>query len=312
MVSLLLVAFATGSLFLLSFIFFLDPFHRNSKANFCLALFFVCYGCALLSKLVLMAFGSELLEELVLLIEATRFAMAPVLYFAICFFVNINYRLSAYHALHFLPVLLFLFVVIGMYGPGRSFPLENSFFSYLPIVFSAGVKFQMIIYWVLSLYLLKRHEEHVKRFTASPEDIDLRWLRYFLYGLGIILIVWLNSVIFKNESLAGATDLLTLILIYFIGYCAFNQKQIFPANASEKESLQIVLADSPQNSPRTARVSESDMIILKSQLIHKMEKEKLYLNHELDLSKLSSALALSPHDLSYPHFQSFSRNFISQ
>jgi AraC-like DNA-binding protein len=116
-------------------------------------------------------------------------------------------------------------------------------------------------------------------------------------------------VIFKNESLAGATDLLTLILIYFIAYCAFNQKQIFPVNANEKASLQIALVDFPQDIPRTARVSESDMIAFKSQLIHKMEKEKLYLNHELDLSKLSLALALSPHDLSYLLNEGFQMNF---
>jgi hypothetical protein len=111
-----------------------------------------------------MAFREEQHEVLMLLIEATRFAMAPILFFAICFFVKINYRLSAYHALHFLPTLLFLVVVIGMYGPGRSFPIKNSFFFYLPIIFSAGVKFQMITYWALSIYLLKRHEDRIKRF----------------------------------------------------------------------------------------------------------------------------------------------------
>src|SRR5687768_5672079 len=111
MVSLLLEAVATGSVLLWSFLFFVNPFNRNQTANFWVGVFLLCYGLALLSKLLYLAFQSLESGAIVVLIDSTRFVMAPALYFAICFFVRINYRISYRRFLHFLPAIFFLIVV---------------------------------------------------------------------------------------------------------------------------------------------------------------------------------------------------------
>jgi AraC-like DNA-binding protein len=173
-----------------------------------------------------------------------------------------------------------------------------------------------IVYFFLSLRVLHRHTKNLQNQFSSTEKISLSWLRYLIYGIGLI---WL-SVMFGNET---TTFGLTVVFVIFIGYFGINQVGIFtpqsPAISVEleepvdvKANPESIAAPPPlynsvnvatKDEPKKAKYLKSSLNEVAAESIHQsltqaMRDRKLFTNSELTLAELAEALAVHPNNLS--------------
>ncbi|MCD2424820.1 helix-turn-helix domain-containing protein [Niabella pedocola] len=165
-----------------------------------------------------------------------------------------------------------------------------------------------ITYIFLSLLLLKKHRKRILEQYADTEKINLNWLRYLIAGIGIIWAI----VIWGDEA---AIYTVVVFFILFIGY--FGIKQVGILNSPEETVLppaaaQITgpdLLETPETAPtaipkaankkyQKSRLGPDALEKIQADLKQLMEKERLYTDPELTLSRLSERLQVHPNILS--------------
>ena len=153
----------------------------------------------------------------------------------------------------------------------------NLFIEYVSISLSA-------IIILLIFNTLNKQEKSYTKLLISEVKIKTQWLKNLLYlGLGIILI-WFTSITFLETTTSKGFYIfyplwisITLI-IYWIGYTAIIQKQLFN---ERKEIRKRKISNNDENSSSYSKI---DSLIVNG---------KLHLNPTLSLKTLSKELNLS-------------------
>lgn len=215
---------------------------------------------------------------------------------------------------HFLPFLFMYVFLTGFFQlppedkihvylmKGKGFEMEQRI--NITVIILSGVS-----YVALSLLTLRQHALRLHHQFSATEKVNLKWLRYLIFGIGLI---WL-SVMFGNEA---TTFGLAVCLVIFIGYFGINQVGIFtrsPAEPQNTEEEKMVVPpaaptlynnDTPEaEEPKKAKYQKSSLSAeaaekIHGALVHAMENEKLYANPELTLAELAEALHVHPNNLS--------------
>lgn len=244
--------------------------------------------------------------------------------------------------LHFIPVLIFYL----LYMPFYLLPYEQK----ISIVENGGDGFQPIysisivaiiisgiVYVILSSILLHKHRRTILNQFSYVEKINLRWLQYLTYGIGLI---WVFIIFSHDEIIFSAAAL----FIIFIGYFGIKQVGIFtqshvlaegslsnsdselPRNKIEKENLEKLKHASVNNEEvnhinektgernRDKKYSKSGLTIdsanqLHLKLIEIMNSEKLFKESDLTLAQLAKCLNTHPNYLSQVINEKEGKNF---
>lgn len=217
----------------------------------------------------------------------------PFLYFYTAFLTNQYSLLKKYWFWHLIPItlgyaLLIPFILLPHAGKvevfenyGKGFELESSIINTL-------INLSGIFYFLFSLFLLRKHAKFIQNRFSDIEKINLNWLRYLIYGIGLI---WI-AVLFRNDIIIYS---LVSLFIIFLGYFGIKQVGIFTQNipriSSEEESNEKLKA--------IQTIAHKPIHLdLHQQLLIVMEKEKPFLNPELTISELAALLGTHPHTLS--------------
>lgn len=191
--------------------------------------------------------------------------------------------------LHFLPILVcymmffdFFFLpseqkvaVYAAKGQGH----ETVLFINRALIMASGV-----IYFILSLWLLRTHKKNLQNQFSYTEKINLNWLRYLIYSIGLI---WVSVFIGPETVTFG----ITVVFVIFLGYFGINQVGVF----TERPAIQL--------EPKKEKYQKSSLNEESGQAIHQalnslMREKKLYTNPELTLAELAQALDVHPNNLS--------------
>lgn len=226
--------------------------------------------------------------------------------------------------LHFIPALLCLFCLTGFYllpGDQKLYIIDHDGLGYelfLQIRFIAIIA-SGIIYVVLTLLLLNRHQRRIRDNFSDIEKINLRWLQYLTYGIGGIWLV----VIFGNEPL---TFLAVVIFVVFIGVYGIRQTPVFSAdlqntlNKPDQYSVQSVAPAAETNSPekeilpeiplmsndpepekgkyQKSGLDDQDLERIHQKLEEMMRRDKLFTDPEVTLGDIARRLDIHPNYLS--------------
>lgn len=287
---------ACGSMSLLALAHLSNAPGANRIANAWLGAFFLCAAGALLAFIAERTGLNARYPLLIPLTESIRFAMAPSLYFCVRYFTAVRHSWARTDYLHFLPALLFLPL---LFSGGPHLP------RFLGILVGAGVKLQLLIYWILSLRLLYKHSRVAREITAVPQKIDLKWLKWLLLAIAAIMVLWYNQAFRVNGYMDRFAGIGYLLAIYLLGFWSLRQRQIFPYTATENAALAEVL----QKKAGSPRLTGSAMQALKVQLAHLMEKEQVFTDTDLTLPKLAGRMGISVHELSYLLNNGHGQNF---
>lgn len=298
-------AFTSGCAFLLSFLLLANPLHRNQAANRWLGFCIMAMACALSDQQDCQADAYIRYPWIMALQEITRLAMAPALYLSVVSFSTPGRRLATKDLLHFIPFALFtvfsLMLLLHVSWPGmRS----------IGMFMFVGVKVQIVVYWILSYVRLIRHEADIRLFTATVEPIDLRWLRYFLYGLAAMLVLWFNDLFIHNAIITAGTPLGYLLGVLWVAYWSLRQQEVYPFPPREAAVLAEIITEHHQpTTPRAPRLTPEQLTRLKEQLVNLMEHDKVFSDPGLDLPNLARRMAITTHELSYLLNEGFGQSF---
>jgi AraC-like DNA-binding protein len=297
--------------FLLTFIALVNPMRVNVTANRYFSVFLFTAGCMLMNSVIALGGQFYQLYKLQVWGEFSRFAMAPALYLAVLHYASPDKKIKPGELWHFVP---FAFFVICMYpalwgfrplllGRGWLPPLAARI---LEFVMFFMVKAQLLVYWLLSWFALRRHRRNIQLINSSLNAVSLNWLRQLLVGIGLLILLFLVSVMRVQISIAPALYLLGSL---FICYFLLAQKEVYPFEEPELEEIEELITI-PQKAAKK-RLDETQLAEMKAKLVGLMDEQKIYLDSELDLPGLSTEMQISIHDLSFVLNEGFGANFFN-
>ena len=315
----LVYSLACGGVLLLAFLLSTNALRVNRLANRWLGIFLACVGCVLLDRVLPGTPVAAHYPNLLGWVELTRLAMAPAFYLSVVQFTAPNRPWQWRDGLHFLPWLLFLLVrlpaLLGWEQAGSMLLPGGAALLVRAVVF-ATPKVQAVGYWLAAYLALRQHQRHVPQLTAQPEPIDLQWLQQILWGLALLVMLWLNELFFHLGWVLALTPVGYLAAVFYLAHYALRQPEVFPFTDSVRAEIQTLwqaqvpdLPDPSPSSSKQARLSPSQVAYWQQRLSHLLETEKVYLEADLSLPVLAQRAGLSTHELSYVLNEGFGVNF---
>lgn len=302
----IIISITSGAAFLLGFLLVFHRRKANKTANIFLGLFVVTVGLALL-EIPLFYKNFQLRNPIIFeMIGLSRFLTAPFLYISILCFTSIQKKIDRNILWHFLPFLFFLLFRLPFFITGKNIDFSDEERKIVFFILQIVLPIQTLIYWCLSFIKLQKHLKNIRQFSSSIENIDLKWLKYFLLIVLVIILVWLNLVFFNLSGLIALTPFLYLANIFFLAYFSLQQKEIFDFSHTELFEIATV-KESKKDSQK--RVSENRLNELNEKLKELIQVEKVYLDNDLSLPKLSQKLAASYNETSFLINELYQDNF---
>ncbi len=243
------------------------------------------------------------------------FLYGPFLFLYIDTSIKAAKRLAPHYLYHFIPFLVYNLALIPFYLQSGSEKLaysENLWAGGGRTIEGILLVLKSLygpVYIVLCLLLLRKHRKNISNLFSDHENIDLRWLRYLVWSMAIVLLIFLAITITKVNypGIPNAQLFIFLAMAVWIlalGYYGIKQSPIF---------IGSLLADPPVKPRKTttkqaavSRISESQH---KHKLLGLMENDKPFLRSKLTLHDLARDLDLPPHQLSTLINREFGQNF---
>lgn len=202
--------------------------------------------------------------------------------------------------LHFLPSLATLiylipFIMLPSEQKIEVFKNEGKGYEVFQFVVLLGVFVSGVIYVFFSNRLLLKHKKKIRNQFSDLEKINLKWLQFLTYGLGI---VWFLVIFTRNDVLIFSAVSIFVILIGFFG---LQQEDIFSSTKDNDIETQGLTMESLQNEVsiqkeeekgkyNSSGLSDEKANLLHAQLSLAMEEDKVYTNSKLSLSELADKL----------------------
>lgn len=250
------------------------------------------------------------------------FLFGPLIYLYTGALTSRIEHLSAKDIIHFIPFGLSIAALIPFYIQNADWKLElymDSFINGLPLPLVVGwmlACIQIAIYMYASLKNLNWYGKKIRQSFSNIEKINLQWLRYIVFGN---LAVWVFDAFFFLAyilridvigSLGYVSQMLsylTAFLIYFIGYKALKQPEVFTVSLNQENGYS-------EHNDNRMKYNRSGLTLLKAeeyrvQLLTYMEEESPHLNPDLTLSYLSEVLSIPNNHLSQVINERFGKNF---
>ncbi len=249
----------------------------------------------------ILIFGSPLLSSSFLLFN-------PAFYLYTLSLTHENFRLKYTHLLHLLP---FFFFELSTYILSEPYELVNYFQQnsslWFRVLFSLATVISWLLYNTLSALMVHKHRKKLENeFSTIEQNQRLGWLLFIVifYNLycGTVIILGVTDVLitFNILVLPVYNYATLLILIYILSFYGLRQTMIYKNPPQDSE----VDEKTPKYSLPDERKNQ-----IKTLLISYFEKEKPYLNPDLNMHMLSEKLAIPKHQLTEVLNATIGRNF---
>ncbi|MBK1896980.1 helix-turn-helix domain-containing protein [Chryseobacterium paridis] len=293
-----------GSLVLLSLLKLTNPLKVNRKANIWFGLFLFLWSTFWLDEICSLIKGFEVEFHSILVVQFAQFLTPIMFYFSVLFFSNPSFRFKILDVKYaILPVIFLVNLLLQRFGGFE----DQSLFGY---VYIGLILFQAVFYTGLSYFTIRKHQKRIQQFSANTEGINLNWLEYIILILFIINIVYvIYNLFYDPTSLNAFINIAFLLVVYFVAYYSLKQKEIYPVEEKKRDEFISINEESESEEIKRKLIPDEELLRIKTDLEKLMEKEKPYLDSELNLIKLSEQLSVSTHHLSYAINTGFQKNF---
>jgi AraC-like DNA-binding protein len=308
----LIFSLTAGGILLLAFLILTNPRKVNLLGNRWLAFLLFTLFFLLIDESL---FENKIYEQYPHLLGLDSFfifATAPALYLSVSHYISLDKKFKKLDFLHFIPTFLFLPIVIFTIFQSAETKLQLIKEAEIPAQNDTDIVLYMLwlqigIYWILAFLKIINHQKNIKLFASNTSKIDLNWLKYFLFGISFMVLLWvLESLNDSNPIIALMSVSGYFIGTYVLGYFALRQEEIYPFKKIEIEEIKEIIEETPT---KQARISEEDLMLFKEKLSYLMLSEKLFLDDTLSLPKLADKIQISSHNLSYVLNEGFNENF---
>jgi AraC-like DNA-binding protein len=170
---------------------------------------------------------------------------------------------------------------------------------------------QVLLYSALSIKEYQDYQKLMKNIFSFEEGITFKWIKIFIF----IFIFFVFSVYLIQATSSIDNGLFALLILAYlttVNYYAFKQEHVFQNLVKIKvytaNDIEYLL-DEDDNKEDEINL-ESEALVLLSQKITKiMEQDKIYLDPDLTLGKLSNALTSNSNYVSSAINTIFKKNF---
>ncbi|RYU93556.1 helix-turn-helix domain-containing protein [Emticicia agri] len=273
---------------------------NKSKADTVLASWLCCIGIHL--QLFYLHFSGQYVHYSYLLgLEIPMPLLhGPFLYLYIKSVIYPSSR-SGKFFIHFLPALvaycsLMPFLLLSSEQKILVYRQNGSGFEAQTTIIFISVILSGVIYLILCWHLLNRYRKSFRNHFALIETLNMKWLLYLLYGIGIIWLV----VILGNDAFTFASVTAYVIVI---GYVGIKQGNVFSNSSLSYAAIPfgatpIVKEVQEKIKYEKSALKEEEAIKIHAQLKRLMQIEKLFKNPELTLGDLAERLTIHQNTLS--------------
>lgn len=197
-------------------------------------------------------------------------------------------------------------------SPFLIFLLITFFFSHNLIfqkVLSFSGAFSGLLYCVLALFALKKHEDKIVDLYSSSKGVNLNWLKKMVVGIvfiwvGVFILVAFKQL-FQSDIQMNWFFIAIPLFITYIGYHGLKQQVIFQVEHLDKfkSASGIATQDSAKqsfdinSSYKKSGLLNQDMEKLFSSLEMLMKSKKLYLESNLNLKELAKKANIPQHHI---------------
>ena len=236
------------------------------------------------------------------------YGMGPALYFYTISITKPNFKFTKKEFIHFIPLLLeFFFYRTSFYRDGANGlyidPMPNITYVYLTQQW-IGI-LSNLIYSIISLRILYKHQDQLKQFYSKLENRSYNWLKIPIFIFALYPILW--NILTEIDRFAFDRNLreyyfLPNFVLLAIACTWISFKGYLTTNTSDLLSI-----ENSNSSPKEITFELDKNFIEKLERL--MQNEKPYLNPDLNLSKLSELLEMKPKQVSMKINQNCGKNF---
>ena len=238
--------------------------------------------------------------------------IGPFMFLYALVMVKTNNKFKAVYCLHGLPYLLFSLHQILFFYRIIDYDEKTHLFK---------ISFYLVlnaIYVIWALFILKKHKTKLEDNFSYTKDIDLVWLKFVVAGFGAFWGVVLILHLFDRYPIKAISPLgyiIYLVLtfyIFFLGYFGFKQQAIYRGkqiDISLGDNVVPINKNGKRERYKRSALKEKEAEVCLENLLDYFEKEKPYLNGQLNLADLSEYLNISVHHLSQIINEQLGKNF---
>lgn len=240
---------------------------KRTLSNTLLALFLLVLALRV-GKSVLLIYASDLEFTIILIGLSMLLILGPVFFFYILSMTVPDYVYRRKYLLHFTP---FLVMFVFSFFLTEQWFLDNGiFWSYILLAFIYGhFAFYIFKFWLI---IPKAYNSHTK-----PQRLIIKWLKYLVIGVSVIEFSYVLNI-FEDQVPYIIGPMIYSISIYFLTYKAFRLNVINYNGSVFKE--------------------EKEKVTLFNKIDHSIQSEKLYLDSNLNLDKVSELTSITSHQIS--------------
>lgn len=268
----------------------------NRKANQMLALFLICLSINLANIFLFRTNFYLYFAHLVKLAVHIQLLIGPLVFFYVKILTSVDFHFKKQDLLHLLPFGIGFLFVFSFYIKGNLYKsfyiirlLSNDLYitERLEQLFLLGFAFIHVwTYLFMVRYMIYRHENRIKEYFSSINEVNLSWMKYltnvFLFIYSIYVVVYLLLLDSLNiNTFYCIIGVLGSIGIFSLGYRGMLHPEIFYAT----EKLELIKPEKPL-------ISREDAQKYLARLSEIMEEGKLFKDPNLNLSDLAKKLAI--------------------
>lgn len=173
------------------------------------------------------------------------------------------------------------------------------------------------LFIVLAVQLFHRYKKYLQTNFSNIDRLSFNWMRFLAFGLIILLSGALILVVFHEVfsfpiSLYSAFAVIVLLFVNALGFKGIKRSTIFnqpviPYNQAQPEKQPVTSREDA--SYANYGLKQDEAIFLSEKLKNYMADEKPYINMDLTLKDLASALDTYPHYITQVLNTVFNQNF---
>jgi len=243
------------------------------------------------------------------MLSASFLLFNPVIYLYICSLTNRKFSLRPIHLVHLLPFLLFeilAFILHEPFQPSVLLSAGPNFFYRISFVIVNLLSWT--VYIPMSIYIVHRHRMFLKNEISNIEKNEtLGWLLfitifYVLY-CSATFILCVTEVFSPLDAFVPQTSNITilLLLVYIISFYGLRQNEL--------TKLFNPQAAACRDTYKNSLLSTEQRNIIKEKIVGYFEQQRPYLDPELNMEALSSAINIPKYQITEVLNRDLGKNF---
>lgn len=227
--------------------------------------------------------------------------------------------------LHFIPFAVHLLIILPVYFLDTETKIKawDAYVSggfthkYQPLL-TYGLKIiQYSSYLVLCINMITKYRNDIKDHLSTTYETDLGWLKnLFVINLGFLVFLFIALIFHAanfftmGHSFSRTTYLWDMVIISMLSILALRQSPVFKVPEKEQpHKNNLEKEEDEKEKYGTSRLEQDTLESIAKDLLDFVEKEKPYLDPELNVSSLGEMVSLQRHVLSQVINSTQKKNF---